>query len=388
MFAGLSPPGSRWYRNPGNQIAGMVKTAGELVGYAVAKAEELRANFLPDQAYQDVIARWEGVLKIASKPRDSLDSRRTRVIAFLSRLRGYSIPAIQQILSGPLDCDTSDVQILQYSNLITDALSSLNAQRWSAGPAGTWSIVGGQLQVAAASTVDLTQYPGAPCYLRTPIPQSTLRNSPRGAGAVVAQVEVASIASLDNQSLIGLTLFDRVSNDALWFGVKQISAHRALGYTIWQGGIEQAFVTLVSSWTTLPLWLRVRPQTLQDGSFEPILGYSTTSATTGFTETSGVSFTINPPNNAGVGVIGGNMSGALQATFANFAMLAYDGDRPYSWFTYRDPALGGSPDITTGQLLLSASKPAHTRAGVCQNTSVLCDDTRDGLCDRGPLGGL
>lgn len=386
MLAGLSPPGSRWYRNPGNQIAGMVKTAGELLGVAIAKIEELRENWLPDQAYTDFIARWESVLKIAPKPLDSLDTRRTRVVAFLSRLRGYSIPAIRQILSGPLALDPSDVQILTYSNRIIDSLSSIGSTRWYRGPTGTWSVVGGQAQVAAAMGTDFTQYPIAPCHLRMPVPST---NQPRpsafGKGAVIAQVELASITSLDNQSLLGLHLFDRLSNDALWFGVQQAGTHRALGYYIYQNGI-QTFVQLVASAPSLPIWLRVRPQTLQDSMFTPILGYSTTGPTTGFTETGGVIFTLNPPNNAGVGVIGGNQTGALQATVANFEMIGYDGARPFDWFVYRDPGLAGTPDMVGAQLALSSARPAHARAGVCENTVVLCGDPRDGLCARGPMG--
>lgn len=388
MFAGLQPRGSKWFADPGNGIGRMTKATGEILGYAISLIEELRENWLPDQAYAEWITRWEAALKLSAKPRDSLDTRRARVIAFLSRLRGYSAPAIAQILSEPLQLATSDIQLLRFSNRITDALSSINAQRWSAGPMGTWSIASSQLQIA--ETADLSEYPSNPCGLQMSIPASNLPRVTRfGAGAIVAQVELASITSLPNNAVIGLFLFDRVSNDALWFGVEQAGVHRALGYILWQGGVHQGFVQLLALAPSTPIWLRVRPQTLQDVMFTPLLGYSTTSAVDGFTETTGTSFTLNPPNNAGVGVLGlSGVTTALQATFADFRLLAYRGDRPFRWYAYRDPSLAGSPDIVGAQLALAGAKPAHTYAGVCQNMSVLCDDTRDGLCDRGPLGGL
>ncbi len=388
MFAGLTPPGSRWYQNPGNSIAAFVKTAGELVGLTIARTEELRANWLPDQAYTDFLTRWESVLGLVAKPLDSLDTRRARVISFLSRVRGYSIPALQQALSGPMALDPSDVAILQYANRITDDLSTLNTQRWLIGPTGTWSIVGGQLQIAAPNLTDLSQYPNAPAYVRTPVSRSKLNTSPFGAGAVVAQVELASITSLPTNQIAGLFLCDRVSNDAIWFGVKQVSGHQVLGYVLCQGNTIGSFTLLLNPAPSTPIWLRLQPQTLQDGSFEPLLGYSTTSATTGFTETTGTSFSLNPPTDAGVGVLGFATAAPLQVAFANFELIAYDGDRPFRWYAYRDPSLAGTPDIAGTQATIATAKPAHTYAAVTQNTSVLCDDPRDGLCDRGPCGGL
>jgi hypothetical protein len=373
----------------------MVKTAGELVGYAVAKAEELRANFLPDQAYQDVIARWEGVLNIASKPRDSLDTRRTRVIAFLSRLRGYSIPAIQQILSGPLDCDTSDVQILQYSNLITDDLSAAasRTERWQqrTGVSGSaaWTSGSGATTLAVAATTIAGSWPDAPAWLATEIPRASLRASQYGPGAVVVQVELTAISGLPGSgdtNVTGLFLCDGVSNDAIWFGIADVSGTSQLGYQIYSGHSMGSFVP-IAGLPARPMWLRVRPTTLKDHRLEAILGYSTTSSTTGFTEVApGIS--ISAPTKAGIGSVGSTGSLAFSATFANFAMLAYDGARPYSWFAYRDPALGGSPDVMTAQGLLDVSRPAHTRAGVCRSVSLLWDDPRDGLWDRGPMGGF
>jgi len=388
MFAGNSPPGVRWYKNPGNSIAAFVKVVGELLGYAIAKIEELRANFLPDQAYVDIIARWEGVLKLSAKPNDSLDTRRARVIAFLSRLRGYSVPAIQQVLTELLGVAPSQIQILQFSNLITDTLATLNTQRWQLGATGAWSIVGGQLQIAASSGADFSQYPISPCFARTSVPATSMRRTSRGPGSIVAQVELASVTLLPTNELVGIHLRDDVSNDALWFGVKQLAGHREIGYQIFRGGTMQAYVTLLNPAPATPVWLRVRPQTLKDAMFTPLLGYSTTGPTTGFTETVGTIFTLNPPGSAGMGVIGPSIASSLQATFANFALLAHNGDRPFQWYAFRDPALGGSPDIAGAQLALNAAKPAHTRAGVCQNVNVLYDDTRYGLYDRGPMGGI
>ena len=393
MFAGLTPPGSRWARNPDSNIGRMVKIAGELLGLVIARTEELRANWLPDQAYTDFITRWESVCGLVAKPRDSLDTRRARVIAYLSRTRGYSIPALQQAFSGVFDLDVDDVQILQYSNLITDSFDSLNTQRWLIGTSGIWSDAGlgaGSVQVLASSGSDIRWDPTrAPCYIRTPFPNSSLRNSPFGPSAVVAQCKLASITSLAVNSIVGLFLHNRVTNDAIWFGVKNVAGTNAIGYQIFSGLVLGSFVSLLSPAPSLPIWFRVRPQTKQDATANLIFGYSTTGPSSGFTESSVVTTGI-VPQWAGLAAMSTDASLAanVQASFDDFLLEAFNGDRPFSWYAFRDPTLSGAADIAGAQQVALTAKPAHTFAAVCQNLSVLCDDARDGLCDRGPLGGL
>lgn len=390
MFDGLSPPGVRWYKNPGNRIAAFVKIIGELLGVVIARTEELRANWLPDQAYADLIARWESVLEISAKPNDSLDTRRSRVIAFLSRLRGYSVPAIQQILSELLALLPAQIQILQFSNLITDTLATLNSLRWLTGSGAAWSIVGGQLQVLANAGSNIQWAESRiDAHVRMAIPQTTVRSAPRGPGALYAQVELASITSLGANAIVGLFLYNRATDDSIWFGVKNVAGTNVIGYQIYSAHVLGAFVTLDTPAPAAPIWLRVTPSALTDQTANLKFGYSTTGPTSGFTDSAPVATGI-VPQHAGVAAMSTDsaLAGNVQVTFANFQLLAYAGDRPFAWYAFRDPALSGTPDIAGAQLAIASARPAHTFAGVTQNTSVICDDPRDGLCDRGPCGGL
>jgi hypothetical protein len=118
-----------------------------------------------------------------------------------------------------------------------------------------------------------------------------------------------------------------------------------------------------------------------------LFAYSSTSATTGFTETQ-----VNTgmkPQWAGLGAVADAILPTdLEAHFSNFVLISYNGDRAFNWYAYRDPALAGDADMVGAELLALKMRPAHTYAGACTSKSVLCDDARDGLCDRGPLGAL
>jgi len=74
----------------------------------------------------------------------------------------------------------------------------------------------------------------------------------------------------------------------------------------------------------------------------------------------------------------------LDTTAANLSILEFCA--VFSWYVYRNPALGGSPDMAGARAVIERMKPAHTYGGLCESTSLLCD-TQYNYCDETPIGG-
>lgn len=219
-FAGLMPPGARWYKNPGNDIGRKAKVVGELLGLVVAGAEEVRALSLPDAAPLERTQRWEGILDLTARPGDSLDVRRARNLGFLAREEAFDVPTIQQALSEPLDLAPSDVQILEFTNTVTDDFATSIASRWFDGLGATWSIVSGALQAFAASGADLQWVDRkTPFLLQAAEP-----------GRLYVAGKLVSYATIPTSSFMGLALHNRDVGEWLWFGIFNNGGTLQLGY--------------------------------------------------------------------------------------------------------------------------------------------------------------
>lgn len=385
MFAGLAPPGAPWYLNPGNNVGKAVRIAGEALGMGLAAAEELRELWLPDKATIDNIGRWERLNGLVPRPRDSLDVRRARVVAFMSRRAGFSIPGLQLAFAEPFDLDATAIQILEFSNTITDSFDALATERWWVGDAGTWSIVAGELKIHAVAGTDLRWSPThATSWVITPLAET-------GGQPFIAQVKLSTYwASLPTNTMVGLFLFNYRTGDALWFGVKDVAGVRKLGWMPSINGIMGAFTVLVTPSLDQAYWLRVVPPTGAVGGIGTYrFGWSTTGPTTGFTEAQ-ITTGVASIEWAGVAAtsLAATIATDLNATFDDFVLRSINGDRPFYWYAFRDPALAGNADLPGAVQLALKLRPAQTYAGVTENRSVIWDDGRDGLWDRGPLGAL
>jgi hypothetical protein len=386
MFKGLAPRGIFWTLNDGNDIGKLVKIAGQALGFGMASTEKLRALFLPDRTVLERIGRWEKICGLAPRPNDSLDVRRARVVAYLAREEGLSLPAMRTTFAELLDLEADDVQILEFTNDVRDTFDTLDPLRWAVGDAGTWAIDTGQLKVTALAGVDLRFNPAATmntCHVRSVLGQS--------GGRFIAAIKLASYwTNLPTNTIAGLFLYNRRSNDAVWFGVRNNSGVRRIGYQILAGNVLGAFVDLAAS-PDVPLWLRVRPRSTaafgnaSSMSFE----YSTVGPSAGFVA---LDVTTNTFATEWCGAAAMCTDAALGANldvrFDDFLAFALEGVRPFHWYAYRDPGLPGDPDMVGAHLLAHKVKPAHTYASAVTSKSVLCDDLVDGLCDRGPLGAI
>lgn len=380
-FAALSPPGAVWYQNPGNDIGKRVKLVGQLLGLGVAGAEEIRALILPDHAPREIVERWERICELSAGPVDALDVRRARILAFLARDEGFQLPPIRTALSGPFGLDPDLVQVLEFTNTITDDFSTASIDsRWLDGGGATWSIVSGQLQGVAAPAVNLRWEDRAAPWLLTP-------NEP---GRLYVAAKLAGFASMAPSVFAGLALHNRATSDWLWFGIYNNAGTKQLVYSkALAGGTPTAEVTLVATASAGPYWLRISTSQartfVDDGSLT--LSYSTTNATTGFTDVrinSGIS-TGWPW--AGFALYSNVTSPAAgtTVTFDDFLLHAADSLRAFLWYAFRDPALAGNMDMVGANLLVQKIKPAYTFATAINATRAICDDPRDGLCDRCPV---
>lgn len=382
LVTGLAPPGLEWGTDRGNATGRLMRVRGEGLGFALAIAEDLRANFLPDRAYQGDIDRWERLIGVAAGPADSLDLRRQRVVAFLSRSNGYAIPQLQAVLADPLDLASSDVEILTFTNRIDDDLTTLAEERWhvDATAGGAWApdTTDIELTVDAADTIRWGE--GGvyePCRIMTSM------SSP---AAFIAQAQLVGTSGICDTATLGLYLHNARSLDTLWFGVRNNGGTMELGYRSFKDGVMGAFQVMLTPAPAAPIWLRARQTAVSlPGQYK--LAYSTTSAVAGFTEAT-VGSLLEAPEWAGIGAHAPGAIAGITEHVGEFTLITPNGTRPFCWYAYRDPLLAGAPDMIGANHLLRRLKPAHTHAAAITSKSLLCDDLDDGGCDRGPMGGI
>jgi hypothetical protein len=382
MFAGLTPKGLPWAKNPGNAVGKYVRHSGELVGLAVAGAEEIREMIMPDRAPLGIIERWERACGLTARPRDSLDVRRARVVAHLSSDEGFHLPSIKTSLSGLLGLDADDVEILEFSNVQTDAFAELDTdERWIAGDDGTWSIATGAAHVdlPAGANVQFDGTLGA--HLRMPV------DNGGDVEGLYVSAELVGYA-LSASSGVGIMLVCRRTNNALYFGVYNDAGTNKLVYRKIVAGVASANVVLATP-AAAAYWLRLAPATNGVvGSFRFL--WSTVGPDSGFAESDNVAIALTDFDWVGFGVFGDDDSTGddIEADWDDFLVHAPKSSRPFNWYAYADPALSPNPDIIGARHLVSKIKPAHTNASAIQSLSVLAGDARDGLAGRGPLGGF
>lgn len=383
----LAPPGAPWSTNPATRIGKIMKTAGHAIGFATAKADELLKNFLPDRTYLDQIGRWEDMCGLAPKAFDALDVRRQRVASFLARDNGYSLPLLKAVLEAPFNLDDSLIEILEFSNTITDDFTVLSGFRWD--QTGQFSSVANALRLNVGAAANIFVDPTGVrswCYLRTPISNATQLG---GNGKIIQQAKVASITAFPaDASVAGLMLWNFRTGNALWFGYAKPAANHLVVYRSFKNGVMGARVTLadLGAGGFAPIYLRLTADPITAGTFT--FEWSTTSFTAGLAS-SQVAGLMTDAEYFGFGALGddASLAGAIDMTFDDFTCRAPNGDRAFRWYAYRDPVQPGfgAADMIGANLLLRRLRPAHTHTAALSSKSLLCDNTNS-LCDRGPMG--
>lgn len=381
MVRGLMPPGAPWLRaGPDSDIGRFIKAAGQAVGYAKAKAHELRAMHLPSHAYRDHIASWERLVGLPSYDRTPLDTRRQLVVSRLERENGYSVPKVQDVLSTPMDLDADDVEIVEFASTVSDAFATLEVERWEEEPAAAWAVSSNQLVLTRTTGDDIRFNPAAalsPCRLRTPIDDDE---------GLVAQVMITSFwTSFPVSTIAGLTFLNWMTGDTFWYGIYNDAGTRKIAWQqLKDATLSSATVTLATT-SNAAYYLRVR----QTAAGTYVVSHSTT----GFDSASAVETTVTGVFQGATYVGLGAMStattiaGDLSATFDAFTYRAPASKRPYHWYAYRDTGLSGDPSMIEAMRLARQVRPAHTYAAAITSLSLLCDDD-ESACDAGPMGGL
>lgn len=386
MFAGHAPPGLPWNDNPSNNFGRRVKVAGQALGVGIAAAEELRDQWLPTRAPIDHIPDWEELCGVTAKPRDSLDVRRARVAGYLQREEGFSHPAVKVALEEVLDLASDDIEILEFENEIRDPFDAIAAERWFAEPAAEWSIVSNQLRLAVASGQSVG---AAPFHARNC--RMSLERGDNGRVFLALKIAAVSAATLPASSGVGLLLYNRASDNYLWFGVYNDAGTLRVAWRKRVATVSSA-ITFLAVAPAAPLWLRLYTPmdqgTTLGASGQFTAAWSATGPSSGFTTSSLGSTGVTDSLWAAIAATGGVLGGNLQADFDDWLSYCPDGDRSFCWYAYRPPALPGAPDMVGARVLVAKIKPAHTHASAIRSKSLLCDDPELGLCDHGPMGGL
>ncbi len=380
---GLAPPGVGWFNNPSSDTAKRAKVVGQAIGLFVAAVEEFRATFLPSTCPAWLLPRWESLYVLTSKPLDSLDVRRARVLARMSAEDGYSIPALKAAFSIALGIDADDVEILEYLNERNDPFTSLVAERWTDGDVGTWSTSVGELalNVPSGTAIDISPAIGD-CRLWTPLDRTDV-------GPVWFAAKVVSYTGVPSGSFVGLMLHRRTGNRTLWFGLYNngttIDLIRREG-TIGAFGAAVSLATIAAG----PVWLRIDldPGGQDSDDVTPValkLSWSTTGPSSGFTT---VTTTAYPWYElAGFGAFTTSTPGAdIDARFDDARIFVPKALAPFCWFAYRDPNLPGTYDPIAANALARVASPAHMYGAACASKHLLCGDPVSGLVGWTPMG--
>jgi hypothetical protein len=374
------PPGAPWSRNPDAYIARLIKVWGQIGGLGAALAEEVR-NLLPDRAYGDIIERWEKLVGLSPRPLDSLDTRRSRVLAMLQRENGFSLPILRAVLAPLFDLDPSNVELIEFTNRIVEPFDDLKPERWTletSGVVATWTIVGGKLRlfVDGAETI----LPTTRLHARTSIPPAQ-RGAPANGVGTIAEIKIDSVTSWPSATnlIAGLYWYEFLSGDKLWIGITKIGADWVLAHRRLVGGVLSALTSIATLGASPTVYVRAK-RTSSPTSM--VVEYSTTGFGTGITST-----TITcPPNPSYAGVSASAdtalMTSTLVVLFDDFTIVAPTSTRPFVWFAYRNPALPGAPDLVGARALVARYRPAHTSAAVITSKSLI------GGSPLGPLGGF
>lgn len=363
-----------------------IRMTGHSLGFAAAQAENLRANFLPQRAYGSTLEQWEQAVAVTPKPTlsQSIDERRARVLARLRQKQGISIPGLKDALEGLVDCDVDDLEFIAYDNTVIDNFATVDPVLWDMSPTGCATANAGKARMA----------PGAGNYvlspsLRTwltmarpvsqPVNVDEIDGVPQGGEVVTGKIV---FTTPQNNVEVGIWTGDKAANNFMLLGLKQDGVFKVVA----ENYVSATSGGLVTEQTLganpAAIWLRLR-QDPDTGGWIP--SWSVVSGTEGFT----VGATIDQP--AKVHWAGFYLRGAAGAgpvvDFDEFVLWTPSGTRPFNAYVFRDPGLGGQPDLAAAHSVIAEIRHAFTHATIITSRALLCDNPSSG-CDRGPMGAL
>lgn len=379
---GLLPEGA-YSEDPESVVQRELAVEGDALGFAIAKREELREDFYPDRAWS-LLEDWETITRQFPKPGDTVAVRRARVVSFLRTRHGYSPSAVAIALAGPFDLAADDISIIEGTNRY-DADFAADVPAWLQAVQGNGDAVAvsaGELVLGVPPAGAVGWVTGEPTYVEQAIDGDVLDEADHSLRAdLTAKLSSVSLAA---GMFAGLMAWNYATRDLLIFGTYNDGASLQDVWRVWSGGSWGALNVLEDPTAGHPLWIRLR----YDGGTDWRLIYDDTGPSANPPLFSAAITGIADPRWFGVGMLHFGSATGVQsnANFDDLRAFYPNGLGPFSWFAYRDPGLGGSPDMPGARRVVRRIKPGHTQASAVQVQALLTDDPNS-LTDDGPLGG-
>jgi hypothetical protein len=367
--------------DPGSDVQLDTRMVGQSLGFAAAHIEDLRANFLPTRAYGRNLELWEQLVRPVVGGSPDVQARRDRVVARLRQRRGVSIPGLQDALVDLVDADVNALEFLAFDNRWSDAFNTISSLRWDLTPASA------SLATPTATAGSARFAPGAGSF--------TMQGDEGVWLAIAAGVSRSSELSTNQgeHALAKMTMTTPQSGleSGVWFGNRATSSYVLLGLRDTAGSFQvvtESFVGRVSQGLVVRDTLAGNPAAiwlhLYNTGTSWQAAWSIVSRTSGYA----TSATFAGPNQVhwsgcylrSIGAIG-----APVVNFDDFTLWTPNGSRSLVAYVYRNPALGGAPDIEGSQSVIRAIKHSFTEGGII--TSKTFRLAVDG-CDRVPMGAL
>lgn len=391
----LMPPSIPITDDPSSRAQMDLRSIGVALGFSSGMVENFRANVMPDRAYGETLRRWERITRQPPRAIDSTELRRGRVVGQLASRLGCSQRGIDAALDTMLDVDEGDLEFFAFDNTIRDDFATLEAERWWY-PKGGVDVTGNQLRIQAAAgtyTWDATHYAGLHASIGV--------EPPRGIEGVAAAdqtlADLRMFAALTPTTLpdggeAGIVLWDWTAGSMMFLGLANVSGTYKVQYQRVRSRVNtDAAPVVLATLANAKTWLRFAPRATayspSDGDQDYVFSWSQTSnAEEDLSSSSPVTFSRAGCLYAGL-YFRGTVASAADVRFDEFAFRNGLGSRPFYWYVFRDPVLGGEPDVPGANRVVNRMRHAFTSAHVVESRSFLCDDDAS-LTDLTPLGCL
>lgn len=357
----MMDPGYPACEDAGSDTQLDIRMEGHALGFVASHVENLRRNFLPQRAYGTTLEQWEQAVTVTPAPVDGIKARRARVLARLAQHNGCSVLGIQQALAELIDCDPAALEILSYDDTIRDSFdTTVSPILWdmTAGITGA----GGKAHFApGAGTYQIFAQPRIEgwCTMATGISRPDEFTNNLGEHVMVK----LAVTTPQSGAEFGLWIGDRGARNFVTIGLQDSSGTFRIVTEVFANGIAPLGQTVQATLGGNPaaIWLY-----LYQAGTQWVAAWSTTSATAGFTSTAPFDGPAQV-RQAGLYLRSNIAIAAPVADFDDFVLWMPNATRPMGAFVFRDPALGGSPDIEGANSVIDGLKHAYVTATLTES---------------------
>lgn len=376
LFTEMFDDGFPLNTDPSSDQALDVRMTGQALGFCAAQFENIRNNFLPIRAYGSVLADWEQAVRVTPAPSSSIDERRARVIARLAQRLGCSIPGVLAALLELVDCDPADLEIIAFDNTWQDEFTTLSTLRWDLTPTACCTAVAGAAHFA----------PGAGNF-------TALDSWLTIASVVSRRSEFATYSEEHALAQLTMTTPQNACDAGVWFGNRITSDYLLLGLRDVAGTfkvVSESFIAGVSQGAVVQATLGANPAAIwlhlyQDpGTTTWRAAWSTASRTAGYAFSAPIVHS-GLVHWSGCYFRSTGAMGAAVVDFKDFTLRTPRGSRPNVVYVFRDPALGGHPDIEGAESVIQQIKHAFVNAHIIESKVLRAGVDPGG---RTPMGAL